>query len=276
MKKIGFGRTAEFVDLDNGLVLKLFYDKYPEECANIEYDINKKIQKFIDFSPKVYELKNVENRYGIVFEKIEGDILSKCFMKDIKKLNNLIDRFSETHSEINEVVIDSIPKGLEVFGNNIKRADILNSKEKDILLTYLKETYSNNLCHLDYHQENVMITTKNELKVIDWLTACSGNMNIDIARTYYLLRYGESPLPKSIIVKILEKVFKRYISNRYLHNRLGRKINSEFKYFLFIIEICRLQDNVGSENRRLIPLINRIKEKTINEICAYNSAFNCN
>ena len=69
MKKIGIGRTAEAFELDDGKLLKLFYENMPESEVKKEYDINTELCSKITNTPKVFEIYKQDNRNGIIFQK---------------------------------------------------------------------------------------------------------------------------------------------------------------------------------------------------------------
>ena len=69
MKIIGKGRTAEVYDYKDNKVLKLFYSTSNDKDIEYEYLITKNISNITSIVPKVYDVINVNNRMGIVYEK---------------------------------------------------------------------------------------------------------------------------------------------------------------------------------------------------------------
>ncbi len=270
MKRIGFGRTAEFFEISNEKVVKLFYPEFSSEMAQNEYSINNSLAKKLPSIPKVYELVKIEDRNGIIFERIAGDTLSHYLLNNPLQIMRTVKRFASLHRKVNNVELENI-------GNNdqkdkIKRSKILNETERDILISFLDKTKSNNLCHGDYHPENVMISENDSMRIIDWVTAFTGNPLLDIARTYYLLRYGQSPEKKSIIKHLLERIFKLIFSKRYLKKRLISHDDKKlFPYFYFVIQVTRLEDNILIENVKIEKKIMKKKGKMIKGIMRYNS-----
>jgi thiamine kinase-like enzyme len=269
LKRIGFGRTAEFYEISNERVVKLFYSDFSNEMAQTEYSINNRIAKMLPSIPKVYELVKIEGRNGIVFERIEGDTLSHYLARNPLKVLRTANRFASLHREVNDVVLQNI--GSDDQKDKIKRSKILTESEKEVLINFLDKTNSNNLCHGDYHPENVMVAGDDSMRIIDWMTAFAGNPLLDIARTYYLLRYGRSPEKKPLITQGLESILKLVFSKRYLKQRLIRQADKKlFPYFYFIIQVTRLEDNILIENVKLEKKIMRKKGKLIERIRRYN------
>lgn len=71
-KLIGRGNTAEVFELSNKEVLKLFYEKIPFEYIEKEYETSRVINQLVIPSPNVKELTELDNKRGIIYEKIIG------------------------------------------------------------------------------------------------------------------------------------------------------------------------------------------------------------
>jgi thiamine kinase-like enzyme len=77
--------------------------------------------------------------------------------------------------------------------NNIQKNYILGTNkltetDKEKILNKMgNKLYENKLCHGDFHVLN-LIQTSNDIKIIDWVCASSGNPNADICRTFLLYK----------------------------------------------------------------------------------------
>ncbi|WP_050943034.1 hypothetical protein [Bacillus methanolicus] len=71
-KLIGRGNTAEVFEFSNKEVLKLFYEKIPFEYIEKEYETSRVINQLGIPSPNVRELTELDNKWGIIYEKIIG------------------------------------------------------------------------------------------------------------------------------------------------------------------------------------------------------------
>jgi aminoglycoside phosphotransferase len=74
-KPIAVGRTAEVYPFDNGKVLKLFFPTIPQLWIDKEVDTGRYIQDAQLPVPKVYEKVKLNDREGMVYERIEGPSL---------------------------------------------------------------------------------------------------------------------------------------------------------------------------------------------------------
>ena len=46
------------------------------------------------------------------------------------------------------------------------------------------------MCHGDFHPDNILVSEDGEWFVIDWLTACLGSLEADVARTMVTMQFG--------------------------------------------------------------------------------------
>lgn len=72
MKFIAKGNTAEIFDYGADKVCKLFYPGYPFETMHVEFQHATLLQNMNLPVPICYEYVCINNRYGIVYEKIRG------------------------------------------------------------------------------------------------------------------------------------------------------------------------------------------------------------
>lgn len=215
---LGQGNTAEIYKIDDTRIIKLFRDSFPENMVNREYQMNVSIQDKFDFVPKTYRMVQYQNRYGIEYEYIHGNDLMKELLQ-VKKTQlvgkELARLHAMMHSQSGNLAI-SVREKLEM---DIHIMTDLSKSEKEKVLNRLAGLPDGNqICHMDFHPGNV-IRTKNGLKVIDWMTACSGCALADVARTCLLFQFGE-PMHVSLWQMLmmragLNKLLKAYL-NEYI------------------------------------------------------------
>ena len=109
-----------------------------------------------------------------------------------------------------------------------------------------------------------MVDGGKTLWVIDWLTAFRGNPMFDIARTYYLLKYGVSPQDKRAIDELIEGLFRLIYPRRYLRRRLKRNEDKAlYPAFFFIVLVLRLRDNIPEEQAAVEKKIAKLKRRAL-------------
>ncbi|MDE5602291.1 MAG: phosphotransferase, partial [Clostridia bacterium] len=164
------GNTAEIFLYDEGKILKLFRDGFPFDVIASEFDISKRIASDLTFVPKVFELVQYQNRYGIVYEKIDGkDMIAKMLRKPYK-INAYSKALAEAHAKIHRSTVNL---GIDIktsLKNNINATTDLSESEKEKIKSHLEALPDgNSLCHFDFHPGNVMIKA-DKFYVIDWMT----------------------------------------------------------------------------------------------------------
>ncbi len=264
MQKIGTGRTAEVYDYKDGKVLKLFYSDYSVKAIEEEYLIAKNISSVSSLVPKVYDITHSENRTGIVYEKIEGKMLSDFLSGNIINARNIIRKFAQTQKKISNINADHALKHPDKLRQRIKVSQLLSDSEKEIVLKYLSIINNNKVCHGDYHPENVFVDQNDNFKVIDWANMFVSNKYLDIARTYYLIKSGKSLNGKTKLGSIVEWFGRQIIAKFYWDEVKGEKGRKEFFLpCLFIVIITRYDENIEQEKEWIYNYVMKNKEKIL-------------
>ncbi len=74
-KPFATGRTAEIYSCGEGKILKLFFPTIPQTWSDREAGIGRYIEEAHLPVPKVFERVRVDDRDGIVYERIDGPSL---------------------------------------------------------------------------------------------------------------------------------------------------------------------------------------------------------
>ncbi len=138
MKRIGIGRTAEVYDHKDNKVLKLFYSTVNEEDIEYEYLITKSISDMTSIVPKAYDVINVKDRMGIVFEKLNGEMLSDHLARNLRNARKVIHKFAQIQKRLNNISIENFPNHTNKLKQKIMSSSLLCDPEKEIILKYLK------------------------------------------------------------------------------------------------------------------------------------------
>ena len=258
-KLICQGNTAEIFLYDETKILKLFRKDFPLEIIEAEYDVAKSISADLTFVSKAFGLAEYKNRYGILYEKINGkDMIAEMFHKPYK-IRHYSKALANTHVLIHSSTTDLSSDIKDKLLNNINAAADLSEQEKERLVAYIKTLPEGKaLCHFDFHPGNVMIKN-NEFYVIDWMTACNGNAVSDVARTFLLLRYGEL-LYANFFVKLIAHIVEKHIGKIYLrqYQKLTGTSDEEVKKWLLPLAAARLIEWIPkNEKKKLLKLVRK-------------------
>ena len=264
MKKIGAGRTAEVYDYKDEKVLKLFYSAFSDKIIEDEYLIAKNISTTTSLVPKVYDIVHTRNRTGIVYEKIKGEMLSDYLSGNIISTRKIIRKFAQTQKRISNINVENVPSHTNKLRQKITSSCLLSDSEKEIVLKYLSIINNNELCHGDYHPENVFVDQNHDFKVIDWANMFVSNKYLDIARTYYLIKSGQSLNGKTKLGSLIEWFGRQIIAKLYWEEVKAEEGRKEyFLPCLFIVIITRYDENIEQEKKRIYNYVRKNKEKML-------------
>lgn len=257
IKIMSQGNTAEVFAYEENKILKLFRSDMPKEAVFEEYKKASVIQTIMPNVPRVYEIVLYENRYGIIYEKITGNDMIKIMISQPFKLKHFAKELAHFHATF---LKNSIDVGLSVkqkLDREIDLSDELSVVDKRKIKEYLHcLPEGDKLCHFDFHPGNVMMVN-DELIIIDWMTACTGNPNADVARTCLLLQYGELP-HANFAVRNLAHFLEKYIGKKYYeeYKKITGVTDGDIEQWILPIAAARLMEWIpNNEKRKLLKII---------------------
>lgn len=221
-KPIAIGGTAEVYSYGEGKVLKLFFSTTPQPWINKEIEIGKYVQELQLPVPKVYERVEINNREGIVYERIEGPSLLNELATKPWNLVKYARYLANLHVQIHGV---QAPVNLETqrewATGGIPSSEKLSPDMKASVLRLLETLPDGNkLCHGDFHPGNIIITPSGPV-ITDWMTVSKGVASGDVARTLTILEAGKAPegTPLRWLLEWVRKLFLATYLKTYLQLR---------------------------------------------------------
>ncbi|BCJ94651.1 aminoglycoside phosphotransferase [Anaerocolumna cellulosilytica] len=210
---IGVGNTATVYDWEPGKVIKLFHSGYPKASVEREYHNAVMLQDKKFSKPSVYDFIIVDNRYGIVYDKIQGESLLDRLLQT-QNLNESAKILAELHQEILQNHIQEVPDYKDFLRHNLEKVSWQSQKEKEKILDLLHGLPKGNiLCHGDFHPGNVILTPEKPV-VIDFMNICAGDYYYDVARTVFLIEFTPVPSVPGDVETLME--LKTALADAYL------------------------------------------------------------
>lgn len=256
---IGQGNTAEIYRIDDDKIIKLFRSGLDKGIIEREYQNGIAIQKILDCVPKVYEMVEIDGRFGIVYQEIKGTDMLKTMLTSLWKINNTAKKLAHYHLYIQKPIPDGIVTVKEKLEEDINGAEVISDEKKEVLRKYLmKLPEGNELCHFDFHPGNIMISDKKAI-FIDWMTACKGDSCADVARTCLMLKYGEVAHAPWIMRKLIS-IFQQHIYKIYIKEYLlisQRNIGDIIRWELPVAAARLREWLTENEKTILLQLVNK-------------------
>ena len=188
-KKIATGGQAEIYDLLNGKILRLMLRSDESFLVDYEYQSLQIAKKNGLLVPEVFEIVNVENRPGLIMEKIDGLTLTSIFQKKPHLLFKKTKELSEIHYKLNRIKAPENLLNLKTqLKKHIEKSVYFNLDNKNFVYDLLNQLPDGDrLCHGDFHPGNILIKDGNPY-IIDWCGATKADPIADVAHTYLLFK----------------------------------------------------------------------------------------
>ncbi|EJQ44565.1 hypothetical protein IEE_02755 [Bacillus cereus BAG5X1-1] len=184
---IAKGNTAEIYLCDNKVV-KLFKEYLPNTESLYEAQKQKYAYSCGLHVPKVFEVTEIQGRQAIIMEYVEGESVGKLLLNNLSKAEHYISICVSVQQKIHAICVRS--HEIELMEKRLHRqinsVHNLDEKQKENILKKLDSiTFEPRLCHGDLHPFN-LIMSNDDMKIIDWVDASSGDIRADVFRTYLL------------------------------------------------------------------------------------------
>lgn len=261
-KRVGLGRTADILVWDEGAVLKLYHAGWPRATVEREAAFNRAAEHLGLPVPKSGDVLEVDGRFGIVYERLDGPTGVQAFVmrpwQVVRLAHLLADLQAEIHTHTAPASVEW-PSQRESLVRAIQRAGPLADTQKQAALDILEGLPDGDaLCHGDYHPENLLLAQHGPV-VIDWLTASRGNPLADVARTSVLMRVG-APVGESSpgwLVTTLMNAGGALAHSIYLRRYLKRTGTPAHAVEAWQVPLAaaRLTDEIPGEEPALLRLI---------------------
>ena len=269
---ISSGRTAEIYHWDQEHVLKLFYDWVALENIENEARIACTIYQNGLPVPEVGEIIHVNNRTGLIYQRINGTSLFTMGKRKPWNVPRYLRRSAELHVQIHSRTISAnLPSQRQILERNIlQTVGLPNHLRAKALAALDAMPEGNQLCHGDFWGGNILMSPRGEV-VIDWNRASYGNPLADLARTTNaamaflktnqvrraFLSYGKSRFSqvKNSLLRIIVRITYPIYLRRYFQLRPGGE--EEYRRWLPIIAAARFVDEIPELDSFLIEQVEK-------------------
>lgn len=250
---IGRGRSGEVYEYGTDQVLKLFYMQTSKAWVEHEYRVSQIIQQEPLPIARVYEIVEINDRIGIVYERITGKTLLNHLFTYPDQMEWIAETCAEVLSRIHQCNNVQLPSQRDSIIERIKQADIPADWKEQALHLLSELPDGSVVCHGDYHPDNIIHSSSGPI-VIDWSAATSGNASADFVRSVLILQIATAPEPEyTERFNLIRDQFLSLFEKAYMKRV---KINTaELDHWFIVVAIARLLDGIASEKEQLLQII---------------------
>ncbi|MDM5433488.1 aminoglycoside phosphotransferase family protein [Bacillus hominis] len=231
---IAKGNTAEIYLCDNKVV-KLFKEYLPNTESLYEAQKQKYAYSCGLHVPKVFEVTEVQSRQAIIMEYVKGESIGDLLLNNLNEAEHYISICVNEQQKIHAICVntDEMESMRERLECQIKSVHKLDENQKENIFKKLNSiVFDSRLCHGDFHPFNLILGIEN-VKIIDWVDASSGDIRADVFRTYLLFSQSS--------IELAEMYLHIYCRNT------GLSRDEIFQWAPIIIT-ARLSEQVSPEN----------------------------
>ncbi|MCR8635179.1 phosphotransferase family protein [Paenibacillus radicis (ex Xue et al. 2023)] len=252
------GRTAEVFEWGETKVLKLFLkdDNVNQEMTNTTI-----INQIGLPAAEVFELVEIEDRKGIIYERIVGSTLMRLIEPTESSLSKHAKVMAALHAEIHRATHKHPPNLKQELTKKINRLNHITIENRTEIIRLLDNLpAAHTICHYDFHPDNIIMSPRGPI-IVDWFNTLVGNPNADIMRTLLMLR--SHALPDDPPDWLLDRNCRLFFHDVYLteYLRLQEISKEEIDVWLVPTIAVRLGEVVEEEEKEMLHLLNQELQK---------------
>lgn len=187
--RIAAGGTAELFAWAPGKVVKLYWDGASKDAAEREAERTRVAFAAGAPAPEVFDVVVIEDRPGIVFERIDGPSMLELIAQQPEQADDLAVQLADLQTALHRLPGKGLPPLREHVLRRLHLGNLPARIKPDVFDAIHQLPEEGALCHGDLHPGNVIVTGPGP-RLIDWYDAASGTPAADLARTCVLLQYA--------------------------------------------------------------------------------------
>ena len=208
---LGRGYYAEVFAYGEDKVVKLFDDGREVESAEREARVTSVARESGIPAPNVYDVVTVDDRAGIVMERIDGETMIQWGTSLPWRVYTGAKLMARLHADMHSRSGVDIPPPQEEMLDRIQMAPgVEESVKRQAMERLVALPDGDSFYHGDFHPGNIIMARGNPV-IIDWESGMSAHPASDVAKTVVLLESGV-PLERGIRRVVIEAARKYFLS----------------------------------------------------------------
>jgi tRNA A-37 threonylcarbamoyl transferase component Bud32 len=184
---IAAGNVAEVFEWGPSAV-KLYRSPAAKQVAFREAAIHAAVETLGLPVPAVRGLRQIGNRWGIVFDRVSDASFAERMRKDPELVSGHLEILARLQTHIHAHSVPHFDSVKVRLSTRIARTNSLErSRRRSLLRSLAHMQDGDRLCHGDFHPMNVLGEATRPI-VIDWPDACRGDPAADVCRSYLLMK----------------------------------------------------------------------------------------
>lgn len=253
---IALGATAEVYSWNDGQVLKLFNRGVAGSTAEYEANLTRIVYATGLPVPAAGEIVEIDGRFGLVYERIEGVSMLEALMKQPWKFSIYARQLAELQADMHKRRVPEMPSQVDRLRWKIGDTELLPQDIRQAALKALERMpEEDRLCHGDFHPGNILLTAHGPV-IIDWIDASRGSPLMDVARSTLLIDDGPLPPGTPRVVGLIRHWFYRSYKNWYFQLNPGNR--QQLSRWIPVAAAARLDENITADETRLLAIAHRL------------------
>ena len=206
LKNIIAERATKTVYHDGATTVKLFNKDFPK-AEVLAQAKNQALVEEIDINiPKLLEVGNIDGRWMIVSEYVEGTPLDVLMRENPDKIDEYLDKFVDLQILVHTKRCAGLIKLKDKMHAKIDLTELDDTVKYELHTRLTGMPKHNKVCHGDFNPSNVIVREDGEMFIIDWSHVTQGNASADVARTYLIFTLaGKKELAEKYMDLFCEK-----------------------------------------------------------------------
>jgi aminoglycoside phosphotransferase (APT) family kinase protein len=260
LKKIAEGREAEIFAYGDGRVLRLYREGHTLDDAEQQATVLRDAAALGIRVPTVHGVETVDDRHGMILERIDGDDLFEIVASKPWRIISLSNLTARLQAEMNR---QTAPTTLPPVRESSRRAILASDAPQEFIDAALKTLDrlpdGDRLLHGDFHPGNIMLGDQDPV-IIDWTGAGRGSPEADFARSLLILRLGEPPSNLPLLIRFFALFARSVIIRAYSRTYRKSIVVDEklFRGWQLTSAVARLGDGIAGERDKLYEHIREL------------------